>query len=81
MSGMLADIAGFKGRPGDLEMLEELGGLMGGGCICAIGNAAANPVLSSLRLFREDFEAHLNEKRCLAAGRSITSHSEGAKRP
>ena len=68
LADILADIAGLKGRPGDLEMLAELGGLMQGGCICAIGNAAANPVLSSLRLFRDDFEAHFNEKRCLAAG-------------
>jgi NADH:ubiquinone oxidoreductase subunit F (NADH-binding) len=68
MADILADIAGFKGRPGDLEMIEELGGFMQGGCICAIGNAAAYPVLSSLRLFRADFEAHLDEKRCLAAG-------------
>jgi NADH:ubiquinone oxidoreductase subunit F (NADH-binding) len=68
MADILADIAASKGKPGDLDMLAELGSLMQGGCICVIGNAAANPVLSSLRVFRDDFEAHINEKRCLANG-------------
>jgi NADH:ubiquinone oxidoreductase subunit F (NADH-binding)/(2Fe-2S) ferredoxin len=69
MSRILNDITEFKARPGDLEMLEELGNLMKDGCICGLGSAAPNPVLSSLRHFRRDYDAHVKERRCLAEGR------------
>jgi NADH:ubiquinone oxidoreductase subunit F (NADH-binding) len=68
ISEILDDIAEFKGKHEDLEMLEELGGLMKKGCICGLGSNASNPVLSSLRLFRDDYKAHINEKRCPASG-------------
>jgi NADH-quinone oxidoreductase subunit F len=45
-------------------MLSEIGEEMKLGSICGLGQSAPNPVLSSLRLFRSDYEAHIREKRC-----------------
>jgi len=48
-----------KGRKGDLEALEDLSGLVGANSICGLGKTAPNPVLSTLRYFREEYEAHI----------------------
>lgn len=66
MSDILTDIAEYRGRLQDLDLLHELGEGMKTGCICNLGRTAPNPVQSSLRLFREDFDAHIKEKRCSA---------------
>jgi NADH:ubiquinone oxidoreductase subunit F (NADH-binding)/NAD-dependent dihydropyrimidine dehydrogenase PreA subunit len=60
-----------KGRPetGDLGRLEELAGHARRGSLCGLGRSAPNPVLTSLRWFREEYEAHL-ERRC-PAGRCV----------
>lgn len=55
-----------KGVDGDLEKLEELASFVSRGSLCGLGQTAPNPVLTTLRYFREEFEAHLNEKRCPA---------------
>jgi NADH-quinone oxidoreductase subunit F len=55
-----------KGRPGDLETLEELGDFVSRGSLCGLGQTAPNPVLTTLRYFREEYEAHLHDKRCPA---------------
>jgi len=47
------------GRPGDLEQLETLGRTISAGSICGLGRTAPNPVLSTLRYFRSEYEAHL----------------------
>lgn len=52
-----------QGQPGDLEQLEELAGSVSIGSICGLGLSAPNPVLTTLRHFREEYEAHL-EGRC-----------------
>jgi NADH-quinone oxidoreductase subunit F len=52
------------GREGDLELLERLSADVQEGSLCGLGKTAPNPVLTSLRHFRADYEAHLNEKRC-----------------
>jgi NADH-quinone oxidoreductase subunit F len=54
-----------KGRPGDLEELEDLAVAVSAGSICGLGRTAPNPVLSTLRYFREEYAAHL-EGRCPA---------------
>jgi NADH-quinone oxidoreductase subunit F len=52
------------GREGDLELLQELSEDVKAGSLCGLGKTAPNPVLTSLRYFREDYEAHIKEKRC-----------------
>jgi len=64
MSDILEDISKNVGKPQDLELLIELGEAMKLGCICGLGRTAPNPVLSSIRLFRRDYDAHIKEKRC-----------------
>ena len=53
-----------EGREGDLELLQELSEDIKNGSLCGLGKTAPNPVLTSLRYFREDYEAHVREKRC-----------------
>jgi len=55
-----------EGRRGDLEMLEELAEAVAEASLCGLGQTAPNPVLTTLRYFREEYEAHLYEKRCPA---------------
>lgn len=65
MADILKDISENKGKPEDLELLLELGEAMATGSICGLGKTAPNPVLSSIRLFRGDYDTHINEKTCL----------------
>lgn len=55
-----------EGEPGDIGLLQELGGLLKGFSLCALGTTAANPVLSTIRYFRDEYEAHIHERRCPA---------------
>ena len=55
-----------EGETGDLERLEELADLLSGTALCALGKTAANPVLSTIRYFREEYEEHIRERRCPA---------------
>lgn len=64
MLDILNDIAENQGKPEDLDLLLELGKGMKTGSICSLGQTAPNPVLSSLELFREDYDAHLKGKKC-----------------
>lgn len=63
---ILTDITEGKGKEGDLELLEELGEVCKDFSLCGLGQTSANPVLSTLRYFREEYEAHVVEKRCPA---------------
>jgi NADH-quinone oxidoreductase subunit F len=56
-----------EGEAGDIALLEELGELLQGFSLCALGQTAANPVLSTVRYFRDEYEAHIHERRCPAA--------------
>jgi NADH:ubiquinone oxidoreductase subunit F (NADH-binding)/Pyruvate/2-oxoacid:ferredoxin oxidoreductase delta subunit len=56
-----------KGRPGDIELLQKLGDHVKSSSLCGLGQTAPNPILSTIRYFREEFEAHL-EGRCPAKG-------------
>jgi len=53
-----------KGQPGDIETLESLGKTIGSTALCGLGQTAPNPVLSSIKYFRDEYEAHIDEKRC-----------------
>ena len=59
MLGILDDITAGKGRKEDLTLLERLGNAIQKGSLCGLGQTAPNPVLTSLRYFREEYEAHL----------------------
>jgi NADH-quinone oxidoreductase subunit F len=67
MLEILERICGGKGRESDLRTLEELGGQVRRGSLCGLGQTAPNPVLTTLRYFRAEYEAHVREKRCPAA--------------
>jgi len=54
------------GREGDIELLEELGQAIKAGSLCGLGQTVPNPVLSTIRYFRDEYEAHIKEKRCPA---------------
>jgi NADH:ubiquinone oxidoreductase subunit F (NADH-binding)/(2Fe-2S) ferredoxin/NAD-dependent dihydropyrimidine dehydrogenase PreA subunit len=55
-----------QGRAGDIELLEELSETIQGFSLCALGRTAPNPVLSTIRYFRDEYEAHIHERRCPA---------------
>ncbi len=55
-----------EGLDGDLELLETLSRDIKAGSLCGLGKTAPNPVLTSLKYFREEYEAHVKEKRCPA---------------
>ncbi len=63
---ILIDITKGKGKVEDLELLTELSHSVHGGSVCGLGQTAANPVLTTLRYFKEEFEAHILDKRCPA---------------
>jgi len=63
---ILEKICGGEGEPGDIETLENLSEVIREASLCGLGQTGPNPVLSTLRYFREEFEAHILEKRCPA---------------
>ncbi len=63
---ILEGICEGNGRPGDIELLEELGKGIKAGSLCGLGQTAPNPVLTTIRYFRDEYEAHIHEKRCPA---------------
>ena len=66
MFDILNDITQGKGRPEDIELLSELGKSVAHTSLCALGQSAPNPVLTTIHYFRHEYEAHINEKRCPA---------------
>jgi NADP-reducing hydrogenase subunit HndC len=66
MLRILTNITQGKGKEGDIELLEELGEVMGNASLCALGRSAPNPVLSTIRYFRDEYEAHIKDKKCPA---------------
>lgn len=54
------------GQEGDIELLEEMGQSIKAGSLCGLGQTAPNPVLTTIRYFRDEYEAHIKEKRCPA---------------
>ncbi|MBR6029998.1 MAG: NADH-quinone oxidoreductase subunit NuoF [Clostridia bacterium] len=66
MLEILNRIVEGKGEEGDIEKLEELAETIKATALCGLGNTAPNPVLSTLRFFRDEYEAHIKEHRCPA---------------
>jgi NADH-quinone oxidoreductase subunit F len=64
---ILERITRGEGKEGDLELLEDLSNEIKEGSLCGLGKTAPNPVLTSLKYFREEYEAHIKEKRCPSA--------------
>jgi NADH:ubiquinone oxidoreductase subunit F (NADH-binding)/(2Fe-2S) ferredoxin/Pyruvate/2-oxoacid:ferredoxin oxidoreductase delta subunit len=54
------------GQEGDIELLEELGQSVKKGSLCGLGQTAPNPLLTTIRYFRDEYEAHIHDKRCPA---------------
>ena len=66
MLDVLNRIVEGKGREGDIELLEELCYAVKDGALCGLGQTAPNPVLTTIRYFRNEYEAHINDKKCPA---------------
>jgi len=64
MNETLRRICEGQGKEGDLEFLEELAETVKALSLCGLGQTAPNPVLTTLKYFREEYEAHLRDKRC-----------------
>ena len=66
MSQILTDITEGKGKEDDIDLLERLSATLVDSSLCALGSTAPNPVLTTLRYFRDEYEAHIKDKRCPA---------------
>mgnify|MGYP005642248605 CR=1 FL=1 len=66
MKEILENITTGKGKDGDIELLEELSEVILEASMCGLGKTAANPVLSTLRYFRDEYKKHIYEKKCPA---------------
>lgn len=66
MVRLLNEITEGKGTPQHIELLEELADMIRAVSLCGLGTSAPNPVLSTLRYFREEYDAHILDKRCPA---------------
>jgi NADH-quinone oxidoreductase subunit F len=66
MLKILTNITKGKGKEGDIELLEQLSETAIEAALCALGKSSPNPFLSTLQHFREEYEAHIKEKRCPA---------------
>ncbi len=66
MKHILTGITEGRGKEGDIELLEELSATLIDAALCALGRTAPNPVLSTIRYFRDEYEAHIKDKKCPA---------------
>ncbi|MDO8687946.1 MAG: NADH-ubiquinone oxidoreductase-F iron-sulfur binding region domain-containing protein, partial [Dehalococcoidales bacterium] len=66
MLNIMERITQGEGQHGDIEHLEQLSQLIKSTSLCALGQTAPNPVLTTIRYFRDEYEAHIEEKRCPA---------------
>ena len=66
MHQLVSDICAGKGKEEHISLLEELGQAVKDASMCALGSTASNPVLSTLRYFSDEYEAHIREHRCPA---------------
>jgi NADH-quinone oxidoreductase subunit F len=63
---ILERICAGNGRDGDIELLEELSEEIKAGSLCALGQTAPNPVLTTIKYFRNEYEDHIKNKKCTA---------------
>ena len=81
MGEILQDITEGRGTPEHLELLEELGGVIKDTALCALGGTAPNPVLSTIKYFRDEYEAHIKNKKCPAGVcKSLIEYSVNSKK-
>ena len=66
MLEIVTDITEGRGRPEQIDLLEDLAYTVSETALCALGKTAANPVLSTLRYFRDEYDTHIHEKKCPA---------------
>jgi NADH-quinone oxidoreductase subunit F len=66
MLEILERITAGKGKEGDIELLLELGNTIKATALCGLGQTAPNPVLSTIKYFRDEYEAHIKEHKCVA---------------
>ena len=66
MLEILSRITDGEGQEGDVELLEELCMVIKDGALCGLGQTAPNPVLTTIEYFRDEYDAHIREKRCPA---------------
>jgi NADH-quinone oxidoreductase subunit F len=66
MKQILTGITEGNGQEGDIAILEELAVVMKESALCALGQTAANPVLSTIKYFRDEYEAHIRDNKCPA---------------
>ncbi|HEN20508.1 MAG TPA: 4Fe-4S dicluster domain-containing protein, partial [Desulfobacteraceae bacterium] len=66
MYEILDGITKGEGKEGDIELLEDISWVVSGASLCALGQTAPNPVMSTVKYFRDEYEAHIKEKRCPA---------------
>ncbi|MGB6873381.1 MAG: NADH-ubiquinone oxidoreductase-F iron-sulfur binding region domain-containing protein, partial [Dehalococcoidia bacterium] len=72
---ILTDICEGKGQEGDIEAIEDIAEVMQDASLCALGTTAANPALTTLKYFRDEYQAHIKGKRCPAkACKALTSY-------
>ncbi len=66
MLDILTDITQGKGKSGDLDLLMELAEGIKEGSLCGLGQTSPNPILTTIKFFKDEYDAHINEKRCPA---------------
>lgn len=66
MAEIVTDITKGQGKDGDLKLLEDIANVVKDTSMCGLGQTAANPVLSTLKYFREEYETHILERKCPA---------------
>jgi len=66
MHGILTDITEGRGKDGDIELLEELAEIVKDTSLCQLGATAPNPILTTLKYFKDEYEAHIKDKKCPA---------------
>jgi len=76
MLDILTDICQGHGKEGDIELLEELGDMIQKFSLCGLGTSAPNPVLTTILYFRDEYEAHIKDKKCPAGVCKALFHYE-----
>ena len=76
MLEILTDICEGNGKEGAIELLEELGAMIQKFSLCGLGTSAPNPVLTTINYFRDEYEAHIKDKKCPAGVCKALFHYE-----
>ncbi|MCJ8503011.1 NADH-ubiquinone oxidoreductase-F iron-sulfur binding region domain-containing protein [Desulfatitalea alkaliphila] len=76
MLDILTDICQGNGKQGDIELLEELGAMVQKFSLCGLGTSAPNPVLTTILYFRDEYEKHIQDKKCPAGVCKALFHYE-----